>query len=828
MTLKACLDEAVSAKTINSRQAEELLAYYNARFKKNRKNMTDAQARKAAQDEVSQELRAEAAEATRRAYLAEAKRKGLADIIQNHKGLYRGKVNMLDAALSVMIHGGAKGFRSMRGREHAIISLVHRDLNEAMQHFRRTSIKGEWRNQVDLPDLVRALNQEKTDNATVNGFADSIRNVFEDLRLRFNEAGGNIPKRESWDLTHTHDRRSMRALNKDQDKARAEWKKFITPLLDPDQMTNPNTGELIGADGLDESLNYVWESILSDGWAHHKPEARKFGNGPIHNRYQDSRFLEFRDADSWLAYNERFGERDVISTIFNQMNGMARDIAAMETFGPNPDAMIEWMKQAIRVEIGKSQAGAPKSLLDKAAGFSAGAASDYRIDALWRYLRGRDTVYQKAADFSGDVRNVATAAMLGSTGVLAATTDPFISAASRALAGLPVFKNSQNMLKQMAREARTKAGKKEAAKRAVIWDDYLHTMQDQSRFVDQMMGHNWSRVLVDRALTWNLLKPMTEARKRLEASIWHAELGRYAEAKTDWLDLPDLTKSAMEGFGLDADAWHAMRGSVDKAGFLDPGGVLDATGNRDLAENFAEMINGWSERSVPTGDPRIKSFIVGQTDRGTALGELADFGSQFLGFGMSFTARQIEAIYLYSLQGITQRGKIGRGFAYTVPMALGLTVGAAFYQQFKTISDGKEPEEMDNASFWVSAFVKGGGGGLFADFVARSENRFGQSFAEQIPGPGMALISDSLGLTIGNIFELMRGEDTKAGRETANYLGRYSPIVSSHPTTRLIWRRWFVDNLQELVDPDADKSFRAKKSRAQHWWSPGEASPGVQ
>ena len=41
------------------------------------------------------------------------------------------------------------------------------------------------------------------------------------------------------------------------------------------------------------------------------------------------------------------------------VNGMSKDIAAMELLGPNPAAMVEWMKQVVGQDVGRMEAGLP-------------------------------------------------------------------------------------------------------------------------------------------------------------------------------------------------------------------------------------------------------------------------------------------------------------------------------------------------------------------------------------------------------------------------------------------------------------------------------------
>src|SRR5262245_36093543 len=107
MSLRDCLNSAVAQGAINSRQAEELNRYYEARFRQKRPGMSEREAAAAARDEVSAALRADAKEQKRLVLLTEARRKEIADFIGNYRDR-SGKPDQLDAALSLMIHNGFK------------------------------------------------------------------------------------------------------------------------------------------------------------------------------------------------------------------------------------------------------------------------------------------------------------------------------------------------------------------------------------------------------------------------------------------------------------------------------------------------------------------------------------------------------------------------------------------------------------------------------------------------------------------------------------------------------------------------------------------------
>ena len=112
---------------------------------------------------------------------------------------------------------------------------------------------------------------------------------------------------------------------------------------------------------------------------------------------------------------------------------------------------------------------------------------------------------------------------------------------------------------------------------------------------------------------------------------------------------------------------------------------------------------------------------------------------------------------------------------------------------------------------------------LITSRVLPTENRFGQSTLEALQGPGIAFLSDALGATYKHITDPM-GEGRKA---QGKILERWMPVVSSHPATRAAWQRLILDNLQWATDPEADKAFKARASRAKSNGSAYFLPPGT-
>lgn len=844
MAFLECLLSAVEQNAITRDEAQSLSDEFDRRFAETRLSMGDAAAATAAKDALEKELRIQAIEQKRRAVLtkqAASRIKGEVLSYRDANGVY----NVYEAAMALLSHYGYKGYSSIRGHSEAIVMMVQGELNDAMLHFRRGLVTGQRANLADLPDLIRALHGEIVDNPTVNALAKSFQDQFETLRQRFNAAGGAIAKRDDYGLPHTHDGLKIRAYGKTIAEARANWKAEIRGLIDWQKTINPLTGDAVGDAGADRFLDRMFDQVTTDGWAHHSPQMKAHGIGALATQRQEHRVLAFKSANDWLAYNTKFGTGDVIQTIFHHINGMAKDIAAMEILGPNPDAMLEWLIQNVRTEIGRSDVGIPSfakeaSKLGKwARGISPGSYADYRLRGLYGHLRGRPVAASGIAEALSSAKNVMNSALLGSAAVTAAVTDPFMDAMAKKLAGLPAMNDIFGILKMISKEERSKV-----MRAGAIWEEYMHVMEGEARFSGLMLGSGWSKYLVDRSMMAFGLTPLTTGRKLAHARAWHAEMGDAAEKS--FAELGGRFRKTLEGFGIGASDWETIRGSVDEGGFVTPASVaaherelakresiksvsgLPADLSTPIAEKYAEMISSWTERAVPSGTPNARSFATGNVARGTLLGEVADAGLQFKSFGLSMTTLQMEAM----AQIAASEGKMNAA-SYMATLAILTSIGGAIAIQLKNLADGKDLEDMspENKQFWVRSAFQGGGFGLLGDFANAGSNRFGQGFASTLIGPTIAFTGDAVGLTIGNAVQAARGEDTNFTKEGLKFADHYTPVLSSWWATRSAYRRLVLDQLQYMVDPQATKNWKAQeralKSRTGQgfWWERGKISP---
>jgi hypothetical protein len=818
-TFNECLMSAVEQGAISREEAADLDARFAAIFAQKRLELGDGPAAAAAKDTLEKTLKAEAAETRRRVLLTEAAKQNVVSYLTGYK-TPKGEADVFEATLNLFESFGG-GIVGLRGRVESIVGLAHSQLTDTLQTFRRTAISGRRMNRPAADDLVRELKGEGTGSAEAFTMARAIEDVFESLRQRFNAAGGAIAKLEGWGLPHSHDAAAVLKVGE------AAWVKHIKPLLDPGRMKDPLTGEALSPARLDQVLSGAYANIVSNGWANRDPVMQRFGKGALANQRQEHRFLVFKDASAWLDYDRQFGTGDPIVSVFNHINGMARDIASMELLGPNPSAMVEWLKQVNMSEIGKHTAGKPSLYrAGNAAQELAGGTPAYlasRIDQVWQYARGRETLSPGVAAGFGSIRNALTSAYLGAGALTAAATDPFIDGLARHVAGLPVWPAFTAIV-----DTFRNAPRDQAVRAGIILDDFLHITRDEARFTTISTGaHEWSKWLADRTMTWSGLSPMTQARRHVFALEW---MGVFADhARTPFDQIPDRTRARLEAYGITASDWQRLakvepyRPGEGSAGLLRPSDI--ATVEPQVAEKLLGLIYGETERAVPSGTIRSRSIVLAGRDRGSVSGEILESMLQFKSFGLSFTTLQLQAI-----QGELARGK-WNGAAYASALAIGLTIGGAMAIQLGNITQGRDVQPVNDPKFILAALQRGGGFGLFGDFMFADVNRHGNSFGETILGPTLGLVGSIGKATVGNVQELALGKDTKAGREMTQLLRRNTPVASSLWFTRAAYNRVLLDQLQYLTDPDAHKSFGEQRRRyeketgATFWWQPGEGAP---
>lgn len=701
-------------------------------------------------------------------------------------------------------------------RQHyeAVLGQVQAKMTGVLEAFRPT-VTGGARNRAAMANMVRELFGEKTGDGAAAELAQAWLAAAEYARLRFNAAGGSVGRLVDWGLPHAHDAMKVRAISSE------DWIDYILPRLNTERMLDRETGLPFEAEKLRDTLRDVYAAIATDGWARLTPQQRALGSA-IAGRRADARFLIFKNADAWMEYNARFGEADAFNSMLSHVDGMARDIAAMELFGPSPTATLHFVEQLVRKRA---------EAMDAARGgdtYGARATSmARRMWNAWDIMRGNANrpVNARWANVFATARTVMAAAQLGRA-ALGAISDLNYQRIARQMNGLSAMSTLGDYFKLIG----SKDARRQAVRAGLIAENWGTLALAQKRYTDGFMGAHFATRLSHTVLTATGLSPWTQFGKWAFGMEFMGALGDAAESA--FRDLPPPLRNALERHGFGSADWDKMR----SAPLYTQGGAsllrAEEIAQMDmrLADRLLGMIAAEREYAVPSYSLRGNAMIYGRgVEPGTIVGELARSPFMYKNFGITLFQTHLRRQALEFAQAPGLSGK-SRALARSLDFLVSSVAMGALAWQMKQIVAGRDPAPMDTAEFWGAAFMQSGGIGVLSDFFFTDVNVYGRGLPETIGGPTAAAGADVLRLTLGNMLEIAQGKDTQIGRETVDFLRRYMPGGNIW-YAQLAVQRLFFDRLALWADPRARERMHRVENKYRNdfgqglWWRGGQLSP---
>lgn len=722
-------------------------------------------------------------------------------------------------------HEAVGGFASVENTRGALWNLSWSRIPGFLDRYRR-DLLGRIPHGDEMVEIVRALKGEGTSNVFAKQMAEAIGETFEWLRVQYNALGGNIARLEGWGLPQSHDALAVAQAGFE------AWKAFIRPLLDPARMIDNTTGKAFASgEALDEALEAAWRNISSEGLDGRVPGSFA-GDGKIANRRSDHRFLVFRDADAWLAYNERFGSGDAFNSIIGHIDGMTRDLAAMRVLGPNPEATVRWMRDLLNQQALPGKAGGKGAALDGKARKGAG-----EMERMWRYYSGELTAIapenRSTARFFQGVRNWNIMAKLGRAALSAIPTDPVFRAYTAAFNGLPVVRTLFDGLRTM--NPADPAHREAAAHAGLVFHEMAVRAERLHREGQGINLVELTRRGADGLLRTTLLTPHTVGAKQ---ALGLGFMKDWAEhAGTAFEQLGKGQRLALERYGIGAAEWDRLRSVAvddhDGVKLLRPGDLARRGGEGDLdaAIKFFALIDSETRFGTPGEQLRAQTMLAlggrgSAFERGTVMGELAHSATQFKTYSVIATTTHIMRM-LYG------RGALSRAqYAATLPIFLTIMGTVAF--ALRELAYGRDLPDPEDPQTWARGFATAGGAGFLGDIgasaIAGQRGTTG-AVASFITGPTIGgVIDPAINLTLGNLGEAARGEDTRLSSELFRQARMQIPGNNAW-YAKLAADRMVLDRLQEIADPNHARSWRRQRSYARQqgtdfWWAPGEPLPG--
>lgn len=699
----------------------------------------------------------------------------------------------------------------------------------------RGSVLGLFTNQAGVLDLVRELRGQATGNADAVKAAKQFKDVAEGLRQRFNRAGGNIGRLEDWGMPQSHSQ--MLAARAGRDK----WVSDHLAWVDRSRYVNPD-GTLMGDAAVSDFLGNAWETIATNG-ANKIDPGKPGGYGMRANRGSMERQIHYKDAESYLAAQRQYSDTPVMQTLVGHIAQLSRDVALVETLGPNPNLMFQyWADTAKKAMTEREPQNASKI--------------DSRIAKL-------QTIYDEV---SGSKRPPASAALaegfdtyrasniasrLGSA-VITSITDVGTTALTAIYNGIPVIQTMANELRtlnplsdtdrrqalraglgvQQFIGAVNRWGMDGLAQDAQVSGRIARYAQGAAAGVMKLSGMNaltgagqqaFGSVLMDSlgSLTRAADDLATAAkgkggdarlaRRLTDTGITDTDFAVWKAAKPeDWRGLGDTVLTAESIYHVPDAALAALSQQT---------GLTPTTLREQAATRLMAYVEGETSMAIIEPGARERVAMFGSMQRGTAASELWRSVLQFKSF-------PIAAFMRHGERALAQEGAIGKG-AYIAGLVAMTTVMGGIAMQLNEVASGRDPKSMADPKFWGQAFLKGGALGLYGDFLFADYTQYGTSIGGVLGGPLIGDIENVMRMTMGNVQKDAAGKKLDVGAEAVKFLKGHVPGANLW-YTKAATDRLIFNKLQDMASPGYTQRMeqRARQQfNQQYYWRPGSVTP---
>jgi hypothetical protein len=724
---------------------------------------------------------------------------------------------------------GGRGMRSVETNAHAISQEAFGRLMPLW-----TSVKGFahlFESGKGISDLVHEMYGEDTGNAAAKEGARLWRQTADEMRDRANASGANIGTLEDWHYPQTHSqaRVAQAGGHNDPSMALEKWVSDTLPLLDRDKYVNAD-GSRMSDHEVNDFLTHAWESIAMDGMNKIEP-GKGVGSGGVANRSAAHRQIFFKDAESYLSYQGLYGDKNLFSVLTSHIRSMSRDIALMETLGPNPEKTFNYFNERTLQDEMHMNPGAKKTIT------SAKALND----SLYDNVSGRtQVVNQRIADIGQTFRNFETATKLGQVVITALGDEAGMSATAYAnkIPWTEVLARELTYMNPLNGEDRAAAAHAGLGINGIIGGINRFGTEDLA-LARGVGGSAKAKETTARLATATLnlsgAEAMWDMRRRALGSVLMSYLGKTVGEVEHFADLNRSDHGILATKGIDEKVWQTWRLAAPEDWGMKHG-VLTAKSIRDIPDaKLAELGDPQALRrnastallghileetgmGVMDSGVRERTRMTFGTTKGTVMGELARSTMLFKGFSASMMMKH------------WTRAKQMEGASsamYAARLIVMGTILGGVATQLRNLAGGKDPANIVEPKFWGEAVLRGGGLGFYGDFLYSELTSHDTSLIPALVGPLATEGETAWNLTGGAAFKAARGERTDEKANLIRWGKSNIPVVNNWYTKaaldHLVW-----NEIQEASSPGYLDKMQAKAEATRgttYWWNPHDSAP---
>lgn len=781
----------------------------------------------AAADRVAEGLSEHAKQMRYRARLAIVKAEQVQTTYRNNSGRglygYRSVGNILEAT-----------YTYARGVQQQYFSRIASQLKKAIN----PRFMDLFEDKANAYALVQELHGEDSGNAVAKTAAGVISQTFEAMRVRFNRAGGDVGLLEDWALPQPHDAdRVARAASRleggvsrrhSMEQNREAWVNFVIDKLDTDKYIDENSGEKLTKDQLRDMLVGVWETLVTDGNGDQfGSRVANLGSQSRANRYGQHRALHFKDAASYMEYEQKFGTGTIMATIADRIRSMSKDIGLLEQLGPNPTNTFKTLSQIAAQDLERARLtdGAIKRAWKYR---DLNGALGVTTKQMWAVLTGetaRPAGTGRLAAFGQGVRNLQVAGKLGSALISSFSDVPtyFIALGVNRIHPLEA---SFSLLKAFSRE-----DAEYAARAGILADDICSTI---SRWGEENVGRGWTGILADTTIRMSLLDAWTKGIRRAFSLNLMAATGKLARRKK-WSELDAYDRQRLERHGFMESDWLVLRlasperykgcemltraalEAIPESTLKNYG--LTASARDATIAKWLAMIQDESYMASLEPDLATRTAASRGTQAGTISGEFWRSFMLFKSFPFAMITR-----HFGRGRDLWESGHQGAAVAYGAAIIIGTGLFGALSLQAANLLSGRDLQDPTKGEFWGAALMKGGGLGVFGDMLYNgifAESSYGSPNVLSFLGPVAGSAFDTWDVFKTAFDSAAYDKNTKWQQKALRLVRGNTPFVNIWYAKLALDHAVFSD-LNELCSPGylRRQRNRAKRTQGQGYWWP--------
>lgn len=550
-------------------------------------------------------------------------------------------------------------------------------------------------------------------------------------------------------------------------------------------------------------------------------------DGNIQGDYEARPVLDFENADGWISFNNEYGRKDILDTIYSDIDYSAGREALVRMFGPNPDRnFAELLHKAQLDENGR---------VDLSAAHLAARTQAY----YQRLTKVSVPEWMRFAQLNTAGRALNTASDLGGAVIAGIVDLPTQIYAAKAFYDVPVWKAIRDTMSG----AFSKADRERAAYLGTFAEGISNNIAN--RFGGNMDSFDkWSRgssTLANWTLRLSGLELWTSAWKSGGTNVLSRHLGDFVQKGVKFDQLPKHLRGSLERFEISANEWNGFGTQhLDANGRFEPLSIGQTAGaefstQQKMTAWFIDQV----ESMVLSPGVRDRNYSVLTFDPASNVGQAVASMTQFMSFPIAFGRKLMARTMWGNDDGALAAAQNAAALMLVTTMVGGIVV------QTREMLQGRKPYNWTDGDFILKSVQAGGGFGIVSDQILKFGGEEALKALANSDERSIANMTSLLGPLYSDIMKILEGTISAGGHalhgdedKAFKDLNQVSQTVLRSVPGRSIWylaaayRAAVLDNVSYALDPAGYRQAQHRvwgetKGRAESWFDMDRPSRNV-